>query len=409
MARRRGSKLRRGRRRRLGVTTVSYRRRNPALSAYARTATRAIVGRKRRATGRTITVGKRKRPNPRAGGGSRVEYRYHKFGKYGKYTVGLLKKLVVNRIQLRLQAMLRSGSVVGPNCPGFHPLISDLRDAGPGVDSFAPVHVYSLMTCNNSSSTVTTIPCSWRLKFTSTGAPNFEPLAQMDPNSAVSTANGFYFEGADYNTQQHHHKYIRHQWIDIRLNLHGRTHESTTFDVMIFRIDPKYFWIDPIDGGNGLVGEDIQRRNGFWQGIAKTLIVNPIMPGGAEALKGMRMVKKYRYVVQPTQSTDNNDEPENRVVKIFVKMPARAHDYDLAGAGGHGAESTLFSTNYIQENLSTTFSDVPARPYRMFMMIRANNSTWRSGEAFPDDEDPVTRANTPSYDIMIRKKIECKR
>lgn len=385
---------RRGSRRRLGVTSSAYPLVRAGLGMAAGMA--AYRGQRRnttvgvKLTGRKIVVGRRKRSRAPAGGSSQLGYRTERFGRKRKVTFKQLMAMTLNRIVYRIQAVSYMGAVEAPNIPGKIGL-KRAWIAGAG-DSTVPLHLYNLTRLNNTGNfNDIGQPVGYQMKISDVGAVVFEKINYFqNANGVASATEGWTVESGDQSLVQNRCKYVRSDWFDIRLHLHGCTAEPTTFDIMIFTIKGAYKYLDPFEPGSGV---DATHRNNFYQSLVRSSIINPIVPGNAEGMRGIRVWRRYRVSFNPSSSDDLNDEPDSKVLKIFFRH-GRLLNYDQ-GATPMDTDMGLFRTGWAVEAL-TQAADDPPHTSRLYMTIRALNV---------QGSDTMTRLHTPSYDIMMRKQV----
>lgn len=351
-------------------------------------------------SGTEIVVGRRK---PRRDGPGKVEldFQKHRYGKKKDPTLGLLRTLALNRICVRYQGVNRLGSIAAPACPGYHLLEARLVSstgtggvigAGTGA-SVLPLHLFELSSVNNA----TPRPAGYELRIADNGECGFAPLKGQSSTGVDVDAQPYVFEFGDSSSVNSSVRFVNLLWSDVKLMLHGATAETVSFDIMVVTFDPRYSFLDPATSLSGLSVQESQQRHSFWQTMSRSLVVNPAMHGNADKMTGMRVLRRYRHVLQPSSNTDINDEPQAKSVNIFLRrnwvIDLKENSTPITSDVGQ------FSLGYRVEDLSSTqFSSIPKAGQRQYLIIRALNTVQREGAA--------TRSTTPSYDISIRRKME---
>lgn len=397
-------------RRRLGVSFVTPGTASALGQQYGFRATSGLKRTRAGAIGRRANSGRiaRRRfgpppPPPRQQArtlnvGPPLQYRKEAVGRMRMFSMKMFEKMSLNTIYMRAQGLNRLGSVTGTLCPGFLPIES--KPLGAGLDSVVPLHIVELTNINQTTVGFGSRPCVYYTTVSDAGAVSFVPIALQNAAGTVTANQGWTFEASDLANSgaQSGVRYVRHCWFDIRLLLHGCTVEPTTFDVVLFTIKNDYHYVDPaflVAGSSTTI--DNSRRNAFWQSWVRGTLVSPILPGHAEATEGIKIIRRYREVFAPEHNTDRNDEPDAKSLKIFLR-DGKVYDYDQGGSAAAN-DSDLFGLGWKQEDQSTgQYANIPKQSQRIYMMIRALNTT-QQGAA-------PARTNTPSYDIVMRRKSQ---
>lgn len=313
-------------------------------------------------------------------------------GRLKRTTVGELSALSLFKRILRWQRVNGMNRVAGTTIPGAMPMPN--RPAADGQTTVCPVHFYELTSSFNNSTTVT--PVNYNLVCNDNGTVTFTNLPPKAPDGNDSSNTEWVFEyRSDPAAILTARRYIKQEWFDIRMLLYGCQAQPTKFEISIvqFRKD----FLDPIEMPSS--SQEHQDRQSFYHDVAQEMMYNPIMP--KTGYKGkLRVLKKVVVTLQPTLSTQNDTTPASKPVRIFY-----AHEkicdymYHSNSISGLNIDGALNTEKWAQDGVATAdYSESPVAKQRVWLMVRALNTTPTTDE---------TSANTPSYDIVIRKKESC--
>jgi len=185
---------------------------------------------------------------------------------------------------------------------------------------------------------------------------------------------------------------IRAVYYDIRLMLHGCRTQPTVWDIMYVSFTNE---LVGMFSNGGALNDDM------WKGFVKDIVYNPIMPGHPGSMKYMKVHRKWRYTIQPSVNTDLDTNPESKMVKLFIR-DGRILDYSqphIADGTFNNDEDAILGAVYSRDNANSETYDDPMWKHRRFLIIRAMNTTAVTAAA-------STRANTPSYDLVYRRRLE---
>lgn len=302
--------------------------------------------------------------------------------------MGVLK-LLGNSTTWRWQSLNKMNNIAAPAPPGKQ-ILQCYRDTSIG-NSQVPLHIYNLTAFGSNENAGE--PVGYFMSVNDTGNPQFSPLSGQGPAGTDIASQPWYYEAGDVLNRARNAKYVRTEWININLNLYGCTTQPTYYDVLMVRFERAY--LDPLETASNTL--ELKYRSAMWQTFVRNLVTNPINMGNADnAVSGMKVLRRYRLVIQPSSSTDQDLNPESRVFRLFYKDGRmRNHDY---GGDPIATDTGVFDTGYTSENMLTTqFQNNPKSGARLYLIVRASNTT----SVLPAS---VTRADTPSYDICMRKK-----
>lgn len=385
-----------------GVSAVAYRRPgygNAGLGAFGTRLGR--MGRQRNAA-RAALLMQRRRRRAGTGGGGEIGWVHRRGGKYRPYTVGKLLTLgqAVNTFRFQgvrrmnedsAQAINADGSS-GQTMPGYFSLQNTPPDAN-GSELY-PIHAFDLTNINNISTD--TGPVSYYMFYDNAGSVNYPNwFVQSGQAASGSNTNGWNIEDQSMGAVTAvNRRYVQHDWFDIRMVCYGCRQQPTYYDIMVVSYYRDY--LQPC-GYTDVTQLDAEQKNAYrayWQGMIKNISYNAILPGQRDAFKGMRVHRRFRFTIQPSQTTDSDRNPHMRIVKFFMK-DYKIRDYNW---GKYPSLATEVDSAKYAVDGGGGVRNHPREDQRLFLIVRASNTTPASGEN-------VTADNTPSYDICIRKQV----
>lgn len=250
-------------------------------------------------------------------------------------------------------------------------------------------------TCNQAA--ITTVGPFYQLRFTDTG--NVE-LAQINTQNADATITqpkwvvehtSPAFNSGNTDPEL---RFINNAWYDIRMNCYGATAQPTEYDISVVSFPEGY--LDPLETPSS--AQEAADRHATFQSMVQRFMANPILPMNVPKRK-YKVHAKIRFRVQPTLTIENDTTPANRVVRLFVR-DGSTYDYCYHGDGfsGAGADDKLSTVQFVTTGAtgSGDYSDFPQARARKWLLIRALNGTRTASGG-------ETRANAPSFDIVVRK------
>lgn len=267
-----------------------------------------------------------------------------------------------------------------------------------------PCYVFCLNgTINNS---VAATP-GYRLGFSTSGNFAWEPIVGRHNNLAQTVWEREWASGTS-GSENAGIRFIEQKWYDCRLLLRNATAQPTVFTVSIVSFTQEH--LDPFQiysAGNQAYGTEYQQADAkaFWNGLVRADVSNPIVPSGVNTKTLSRMVvhKTARVVMQPESTTDEDKFPKTHDLRLLFN-DNRVYDYqEYSPAPG----VNQFDPSAWSDRTSASFRTLPIPRARKYLLIRAMDTTVSSSY---DPGVPLgvdggsTMANTPSFDIVIRKK-----
>lgn len=141
---------------------------------------------------------------------------------------------------------------------------------------------------------------------------------------------------------------------------------------------------------SGSVGnaDEIAERNAFWQGMAKPLLYNPILPQDSKHMKDMKILKQDTFHIDPKLSTEVDVVPHVKTVSYFERW-----NKELDFNWSHEGTVTMDATNTTQQSFGENETSVAPRQ-RVYLIITCESFT-----------NGAWSVNTNgSYDIMVKHR-----
>lgn len=258
-----------------------------------------------------------------------------------------------------------------------------------------PIHIYDISAFNNES----TQTCGYQMGWASTAAGAAFTRTALTGQDQTGTPFSAYWvtEKNATDTPFPAVQNAMHNWTDIRFNFYGPRKRTTYFDVMFIVIKSQY--ADLLQGNGANVSSKL-----LLQYLERPLIYSNLQTDvGGEGAKMFKVVKRFRYYVSASQTTDTDTSVGKiKEAKIFMKHD-RKRDYDWQHHGladtdvlPHDDDDGL---NYVRDDDVHNF---PAYDKRMYMVVKA----FSPERAIVTDAAPdIDATRDPTYDVMIRNSF----
>lgn len=238
--------------------------------------------------------------------------------------------------------------------------------------------------------------CIQQLRIGDAGNPTFNERPTQNSNG-VFTSNAQYDWEKTNGNGSINATLMQHLWYDVRLKLYGARKQAVTYDVMLVRFKQDYIVWD----GVAQNAQDGATRTQFWQSIARSQIVNTILPKTSGWMDYVTILRRKRLNLPASSSDDLDKSPQSvdfhwfirdtRILKYSQNNNVFTEDIAVDGTGWNVEFSNASSGNFNQINDPHHFAS------RTFLLIRATDMT--SVRNTGDDMD-----DTPSFDICVRRK-----
>lgn len=254
-----------------------------------------------------------------------------------------------------------------------------------------PIHVYDISAFSNENNQIAGYQFGWA-SASSGASMTRNALPGQFANGGINNTGVYHSEKTGtyvYPSVQN----ALHNWTDIRFNFYGPRKRTTYFEVMFVVIKSQF--ADLLYGATSNPSSKL-----LLQYLERPLIYSNLQTDvGGEAYKMFKVVRRFRYYVSASQSTDvDTSVGKIKEAKIFFKHDRMRHydwqhnnllDDDILP---HGPDDGI---NYVRDD---DVHNQPAYDRRLFMIVRAfapERST---------DESPVADRD-PTYDIIIRNSF----
>lgn len=300
----------------------------------------------------------------------------------------LIKHLMTNEIY-RFQNLSNYDTDVG----GI--IIRNSRNTTTG-EVTSPIHIYDISAFNNES----TQTCGYRLGWASTATNAVYNRTALDGQNSDGSSLSAATWMTEKNSTQTPFPAARnalHNWSDIRFNFYGPRKRTTYFEVMFILIKDEF--ADLIQGATSNISGKL-----LLQYLERPLIYNNLQTDvGGEASKMFKVVKRFRYYISASQSTDvDTTVGKVKEAKIFMRHDRlRGYDWQHHGLSAsdvipHGDDDGL---DYVRDD---DVHNIAAPNKRLYMVVRA----FSPERALTSSLDPNVDSNRdPSYDILIRNSF----
>lgn len=307
-------------------------------------------------------------------------------GKANKVlTLKKLSKLSTAVRYFRWQKINPMNRTSGTTIPGAINLNHSI--GGGGVDTEVPCHVYCL---NSTRNNATEISVGFKLVFNDLGRPVFEAIPNVNRNGVAVTSGTWESEGSEGPAVGLGQTYIHNDYADIKMLAYGAKTQSTEYIIDIIRF--KYDYLDPYEGP--VEDNEVDDRSAVWQGMVRQLIFNPIFEAPQQHGKGKYdVLYSTKFSIAPSLENELDTTPSSRAVKIFYPI-GKIFNYKYT-AKHVTTDAALEGGTWVRDgSAQADYNNIPAAPARLWLRVRAMNTTLTT----PDN------TNTPSYDMLIRKK-----
>ena len=227
--------------------------------------------------------------------------------------------------------------------------------------------------------------------------------------------------GTDVLTNDEFSK-IAQMWYSVKLALYGAKTQQTTYVIELITPTKDYAAIEDESELLSMTGTHADRYRdevyGYWQNKLRALTTSPIAPN-FNAQRNPRQqpyktLRRWTYTIRPSTTIESDSSPNATIAKLFIN-DGRVLDYQWSKPNGAynstntdvaaGIDDYLQTPGYVNQavvggSMGVTIMNNPQPQQRRYLVIRAVNTT-----AIPSGSE--TNDNTPSFDMVIRKKELC--
>lgn len=191
------------------------------------------------------------------------------------------------------------------------------------------------------------------------------------------------------STLSYPHEKSRLLWSDVKLNLWGTQSKPTEWTIQIVKLYDEN--LDPWNTPTNTV-----EHSTFWQSQIKNYVYNPIATTSQSIVRrGMKVLKTYTKVIQPTANYENDPDPHVVTLKMFNKW-YRDISYKNAGQLLSGdIANTILAPDYVSATTSAQCKEYTDTGSKIFILLRA--------KVFSRQDSPtINNITSPSFDIVAR-------
>lgn len=360
----------------------------PAQQLHMTPATKKPVQYRRKNTIVTTTTTNKK--DQGTGPYNQLEYHSYK-SKLGKYTLKKQLKTAVDHAIFRFTNLARFGAGGAGSRYLIHS--ADTRTINSIIVNgyTLPLYLFELNSVPNMVGGTFTSPNPLLRCFkTSTGSYYFDAVQGYTPTGA--TANSWQVEVSDNaanNALSVPHDDSIHKWVSIQMELWGMKNFPTGYVIQLVQLNED---VVPTEGTE-VTGAAIE----FYDMLMKKFSYNPLATLNTSYSKKMRVLKEYKFMIDPTSTTESDSRPHCKVLKLFYELNRKCN-FDWYNTGTVGTTAAAFESAAWNQDVAQG-NNMRVHPNaRLYLMIRATNFEL---QALTTD---CTSTNTPSFTIDVRSK-----
>lgn len=257
---------------------------------------------------------------------------------------------------------------------------------------YLPIYSFDLTSCVNTTNNGITIPSiPMHQMYQVGGGIGFAASLCPDVSGGTSLTSTWGLERAPYTNSVDvispatpHSKDIL-KWLSIKTNLWGCKNRSTKF-----RLEIVQFKDDALLPVSMVSAND--KRTALFQSLVKPLAYNPIASIQTDLRKKMRVIKSETFIIQPTSTTETDQDPHVRTVNWFMRLD-KMLDYSQKGQKISNVTDVVDDSDYVQ-NVGQQNDCYIDPTKRMYLMLYATN--------FGADAEFNSNVETPSFDLVVR-------
>jgi len=260
---------------------------------------------------------------------------------------------------------------------------------------YSPVHVYDITSFNNETSVVAGYQLGWN-DVASTADMIKIPIP-CQTTAGTGTSSFWQQENNAAATPYPAAMKALHNWTSIGFNFYGPRKRTTWFEVMFITMKDEFADLMYASGSNPSVKLLLQY-------LERPLIYSNLQTDvGGKAHNMFKVVKRFRYYVSASQTTDvDTSVGKIKEAKIFMRHDRmrdyhwQHNDFDTSSVIPHGENDGIDFTR------DDDVHNYPAYGKRMYMVVRAFSP---ERVTFTNDALAVDANRDPTYDIIMRNSF----
>jgi len=323
-------------------------------------------------------------------------------GDYSQFTTAKMNTGRKSRVTLRSltkelhskneTTTIRYGGMNNFNDNGYYWCGKNLLVAGARTD--LPVYMFDLTSCMNTGTagiSVNANPLFRANVAAATGVIGWSQGNSLQTDGVSTTTNWFHEKAPSTATSViTPHEKSRLLWTDVRMNLWGAKNKAIKYTVQVVKLLDDV--LDPNYVTDTTAGAGFAKHNSFWQGMTKPYTYNPLALTSIGQLKGIKVLKTYETIIQPTSSTESDIDPHVKVLKWFMRWDREINYKETASRIGTASDLTEQADYAAQV---TTCLGVTKPRAKLWVLIRAS--------AYQSQTDAaVDNTVSPSFDMIVR-------
>lgn len=301
----------------------------------------------------------RRNPDEEGTGGYSQWTQAYKSGRFGRLTG---KKID----SMSLERFIYTHRRIGPFNDYGQFFLTNYQTALGTVDY--PLVLFELNSCNNLiSGNATTINPVKRMYQTATNEIAWADVSGQD-NTNSNLQTQWQLEYAGHGTSSiaaYPSEKAIHKWSSLDLELWGQKNKPTKFLVQLVQFSEDV--LPDYQNRVGVSGE-------FWQSMIKHYTYNPLakMDDGFNRKK-YKVLKQYKFNIDPTASYENDPDPHVKTLKLFYKFNRMSNFSWAFSNPGLQAIADMNDADYQVERGNNQCQVHPNA--RIYVMVRASNFT----------------------------------
>lgn len=258
------------------------------------------------------------------------------------------------------------------------------------INTYLPLYCYDLTSVINSMSTGTVASKPFMRAYVqnNNGRVFWNNVFGQDQTGAGSLFLQTEKAPSSAGTLNNPHGKSRLLWNQVNLTLWGAKQKAVKYIVQVVKLDER---LDPWKIDNHVDNDpDDNYTQAFYQSLIKPMTYNPIAYINPQSRRGMKVLKSYTTIIQPTSTTENDADPHSRILKWFMRWD-RDLNYFTDAQRLQAATPLLEDSDFAQ---SIQTNDVyTTSKSKIFLLIRATNYKTSISEE---------STTSGSFDLMVR-------